>query len=161
MSPKKIFTGGLFDGRGKPQPLRVSKSAQNPITPEKKIQEAFISWRDMFKRQFPILHAIFSVPNGFWTENKAYAASMIYQGLTAGIQDIICLAPSADGRYHALLIEFKTEGEKNSTQEPDQVFFYKFFASLGYRTEVCRDWWTASKIVCEHLNIKVPVYGRH
>ena len=160
MSRKKIFTGGLFDGRGRPQPLRVSKAAQVTITPEKHIQSSFISWRDTFKKQFPILKAIFAVPNGFWTENKAYAAAMVKQGLTRGIQDCICLAPSADGKYHALLIEFKTEDEKESVQSEDQQFFHEFFASLGYRTEVCRSWWAAGRIVNEHLNIKVPVYGK-
>lgn len=157
MGRKKIFTGGLFDGRGKPQPLRVSKSAQNPITPEKLIQKAFIAWRDMFKRDYPILNAIFAVPNGFWTENKAYALEMVRAGLTKGISDLICLAPSADGKYHALLIELKNEvGEESE----EQIYFRQFFSSLGYRTEVCRDWWTAAGIVCEHLNIRVPVYGR-
>jgi hypothetical protein len=160
MSRNKNLIGRLFNHRGKPQPLRVSKSAQVTITPEKHIQAAFIAWRDTFKRQFPILNAIFAVPNGFWTENKLYAAAMVRQGLTRGIQDCICLAPSADGRYHALLIEFKTENEKESVQSDEQKFFHEFFASLGCRTEVCRDWWAAAKIVCEHLGIKVPVYGR-
>jgi hypothetical protein len=157
MSRKKIFTGGLFDGRGKPQPLQVPKSAQVTITPEKHIQASFIAWRDTFKRQFPILHAVFAVPNGFWTENKAYAAAMVRQGLTPGIQDCICLAPSADGKYYGLLIEFKNEVGEES---PEQVFFREFFSSLGYRTEVCRSWWAAGAIVNEHLGLKVPVYPK-
>lgn len=160
MSRNKNLTGGLFDGRGKPQPLRVSAKAQRNITPEKHIQAAFIRWRDIFKRQFPLLHSIFAVPNGYWTENKAYASSMVNQGLTKGIQDCICLAPSADGKYHGLLIEFKTEDEKTSVQSPEQLFFHEFFAGLGYRTEVCRSWWRAGQIVNEHLNLKVPVYGK-
>lgn len=157
---KKDFKGGLFDGRGKPQPIELRAKAERAITPEKKIQAAFIRWRDLFKRDFPVLNAIFAVPNGFWTENKAYAASMITQGLTAGIQDVICLAPSADGKYHALLIEFKTEDLKTSVQSDEQVFFHEFFARLGYRTEVCRSWWTAAQIVCAHLDIRVPVFPR-
>ena len=160
MSRNNYLKGGLFDGRGKPQPLQPTKAAHIIITPEKHIQSSFINWRDMFKRQFPILHAIFAVPNGYWTENKNYAAAMIAQGLTKGIQDVICLAPSADGKYHGLLIEFKTEDEKKSIQSDDQIFFHQFFADLGYRTEVCRSWWTAARIVCQHLNIKVPVYGK-
>ncbi|MBS1797823.1 MAG: VRR-NUC domain-containing protein [Acidobacteria bacterium] len=159
MSRKRIFTGGLFDGRGRPQPLKLSKPAAHIITPEKKIQEAFIAWRDMFKRDFPILHAVFAVPNGYWTENKSYAAAMVRQGLTRGVQDVICLAPSADGTYHGLLIEFKTE-DKRSVQSDDQIFFHEFFAGLGYRTEVCRSWWAAGALVNEHLQIRVPVYGK-
>jgi hypothetical protein len=157
MSRRKTFTGGLFDGRGKPQPLRVSKSAQQIITPEKQIQEALIRWRDMFKGQYPILNALFACPNGIWAQNKAVAAAAVRQGLTRGISDIICLAPSADGKYHALLIELKNEVGKESD---DQIFFREFFAGLGYRTEVCRSWWEAGRIVNEHLGIKVPVYSK-
>ncbi|HEX8249007.1 MAG TPA: VRR-NUC domain-containing protein [Pyrinomonadaceae bacterium] len=154
------LTGGLFDGRGKPQPLRPSAKAKVIITPEKHIQASFIAWRNIHKRQFPILRAIFAVPNGFWTENKAYAAAMVQQGLTEGISDIICLAPSHDGKYHGLLIEFKTEDEKKSVQSDEQLFFHNFFAGLGYRTEVCRSPFRASMLVNEHLNIKVPVYPK-
>lgn len=154
------LTGGLFDGRGKPQPLRESAKSKKTVTPEKLIQMAFIGWRDVFKRSFPILNSIFAVPNGFWTENKAYAAAMVKQGLTAGIQDVICLAPSACGKYHGLLIEFKTEDEKNSIQSDEQIFFHNFFAGLGYRAEVCRSAYAASLIVNEHLNLRVPVYPR-
>lgn len=160
MSRNKFLTGGLFDGRGKPQPLKPSAKSKKQVPLEKYVQSSFIGWRDTFKRQFPLLNSIFAVPNGFWTENKAYAAAMIKQGLTKGIQDVICLAPSADGKYHALLIEFKTEDEKNSLQSVEQKFFHNFFADLGYRTEVCRTWWDAAKIVCQHLDLKIPVYGK-
>lgn len=118
---------------------------------------AFIGWRDVFKRRFPILNAIFAVPNGFWTENKAYAAAMVKQGLTRGIQDVICLAPAKNGKYHGLLIEFKTEV---GTQTDEQIFFHNFFAALGYRTEVCRSAFEASTLVNEHLGLKIPVYPR-
>ena len=103
MSRNNYLKGGLFDARGKPQPLSIKKAAQVIITPEKHIQSSFISWRDMFKRQFPILKSIFAVPNGIWAHNKAVAAAMVTQGLTRGIQDCICLSPSADGKYHGLL----------------------------------------------------------
>jgi hypothetical protein len=157
MSRNTHLSGGLFDGRGKPQPLAVRKSAQHNTTPEKVIQASFIAWRDAFENRFPILKSIFAVPNGFWTENKNYAVSMVRQGLTKGIQDVICLAPSADGKFHGLLIEFKTEVGKQSSE---QIFFHNFFAELGYRTEVCRSAWRASQIVNEHLNLNIPVYPR-
>jgi hypothetical protein len=153
----KNLTGGLFDGRGKPQPLRESAKSRKAVTPEKLIQMAFIGWRDVFKRQYPILNAIFSVPNGAMLFNKAIAASQVSQGLTAGIQDVICLAPSHDKRHPALLIEFKTEVGK---QSEEQIFFHNFFAGLGYRTEVCRSAYAASMLVNEHLNIRVPIYPR-
>ena len=154
----KFLNGGLFPKRGKPKPLQASTAKNKQIiTPEKHIQSSFIAWRNIHKRQFPILNAIFAVPNGFWTENKAYAEAMVRQGLTAGIQDCICLSPSHDKKYPALLIEFKTE---IGDQSPEQIFFHNFFAGLGYRTEVCRSAYAASVLVNEHLNIRVPIYPR-
>lgn len=155
----KHLTGGLFDGRGKPQPLKPSAKSQRIITPEKHIQSSFIAWRNIHQRQFPLLKSIFAVPNGFWTENKAYAAACVASGLTKGIPDVICLAPSECGKYHGLLIEFKTESPASKTTE-EQDFFLEFFASLGYRTEVCRSAYAASVIVNEHLGLKVPIYPR-
>lgn len=148
--------GGLFDGRGKPQPLQESAKSKKITTSEKNIQTSFIAWRDVHKRQFPLLQSIFSVPNGIWT-HKAIAVSQVRQGLTAGIPDVICLAPSHDGTYHGLLIEFKTESGRASSE---QEFFLEFFASLNYRTEICRSAYRASSIVVEHLNLKVPIYPR-
>jgi len=148
--------GGLFDGRGKPQPLALREKAKKEITPEKKIQGKFIAWRNMFRREYMILNSVFAVPNGIWTF-KAVAAAMVAQGMTAGIPDIICLAPSSDGKYNALLIEFKNEtGELTK----EQKFFIKFFSDLGSRAEVCRTWYDAALIVNEHLGIKVPVYPK-
>lgn len=153
----KFLTGGLFDGRGKPQTLQISSKAKKTITPEKNIQASFIAWRNVHKRQFPLLNAIFSVPNGIWAKSVAVALSQVKQGLTRGIPDLICLAPSACGKYHGLLIELKTERASSRTTD-EQKFFLEFFASLNYRTEVCRSAHAASMIVNEHLNLKIPIY---
>ena len=150
------LTGGLFDGRGKPQPLRPSKAKQI-TTPEKHIQSSFIAWRNIHKREFPILNSIFAVPNGAMLFNKAIAVSQVQQGLTKGIPDVICLAPSFDKKYHALLIEFKTETGKVSES---QDFFIAFFAELGFQTKICRTAFDASNAVNEHLNLKIPIYPR-
>lgn len=154
----KTFTGGLNFITGKCKPLEKSKSVKI-ITPEKNIQASFIAWRNIHKRQFPILNAIFAVPNGVWAQNTAVAIAQIKQGLTPGIPDLICLAPSACGKYHGLLIELKTESSLSRTSD-EQKFFLEFFASLNYRTEVCRSASQASMLVNEHLNIKVPIYPR-
>jgi hypothetical protein len=152
----KIYSGGLFDGRGKPQPLKVRASASKIVTPEKDIQATFFSWRDMFKRNYPQLNAIFAVPNGIWTF-KAVAKSMVRQGMTAGIPDVICAHPSRDGKFHGLFIEFKSETGETSEQ---QEFFLKYFSDLGYRTAICRNWWTAANLVNEHLGTRIPVYPK-
>jgi hypothetical protein len=149
--------GGLFDGRGyKPRPLEQRAKEKNKPTPEKKIQADFIAWRNMNKREYPLLSSIFAVPNGIWTF-KSVAKSMISQGMTAGIPDVICLAPSHDGRYHGLLIEFKNEVEEPSD---DQKFFLKYFADLGYRTSICRNADDAKILVKEYLGLTIPITRR-
>jgi hypothetical protein len=152
----KILKGGLFDGRGKPQPLDLRAKVKNKPTPEKEIQAKFIGWRNIHKREFPILDSIFAVPNGIWTFHSV-ARSMINQGLTAGIPDVICLAPSHDRRYHALLIEFKNE---KGAPSDEQQFFLKFFSDLGYRTAICRTWFSAAQLVNDHLGLMIPVYPK-
>jgi VRR-NUC domain-containing protein len=153
----KNLKGGLFDGRGKPQPLELRAKAKKPKpTPEKTIQQKFIAWRNTHKNEFPILRCIYAVPNGIWTF-KSVAGAMISQGLTAGIPDVNVDAPSHDGKYIGLKIEFKSE--KGETSE-EQKFFLGFFADLGYRTAICRTWYDAANIVNDHLGIKVPVYPK-
>ncbi|MBX3288428.1 MAG: VRR-NUC domain-containing protein [Acidobacteria bacterium] len=153
MARNNRLKGGLFDGRGKPQPLALRKAAERPKTPEKDIQASFFAWRDVYKRRYPILHSLFAVPNGIWTY-KAIAVSQVKQGLTSGIPDVICLAPSFDQKYFGLLIEFKSEGGKVSES---QAFFLGFFADQGYRTTICRSWQDAARIVNEHLGASIPI----
>lgn len=156
MPKNNKLKGGLFDGRGKPQPLALKKSAERQKTPEKNIQSLFFGWRNTHKRDYPILNSIFAVPNGIWTF-KSVAVSQVRQGLTAGIPDVICLSPSIDGLFHGLLIEFKNEqGEVTD----EQKFFLSFFADLGYRTSICRRWEDAADVVNTYLGLNVPVFRR-
>jgi hypothetical protein len=149
--------GGLFDGRGyKPRPLEQRAKEKNKPTPEKKIQAEFIAWRNQHKRAFPVLNSIFAVPNGIWAF-KSVAKGMVSQGMTAGIPDIVCLAPSHDRRYHGLLIEFKNEAGEPSDE---QKFFFKHFSDLGYRTALCRRADDAALLVKEYLGIDVPITRR-
>jgi hypothetical protein len=148
--------GGLFDGRGKPQPLELRARAKNKPTPEKKIQREFIAWRNQHKREFPVLKSIFAVPNGIWAF-RSVAKGMVLEGMTAGIPDIICLAPSHDRKYHGLLIEFKNETGELSDE---QKLYLQFFADLGYRTAICRRADDAALIVRDHLGINIPITPR-
>ena len=155
------LTGGLFDGCGKPQPLKESAKSKQTVIPEKIIQASFIYWRDLHKTQYPILNCIFSVPNGLWAQNVAVAKANVRQGLTKGIQDVICLSPSADKKYPGLLIEFKTEDLKNSVQSDEQLYFHDFFANLGYLIVVLRCWEDASDLVIDYLLPIRKSFRRH
>jgi len=147
----KTFKGGLNFTTGNCKPLEKRKTVKD-ITPEKIIQRDFFFWKKKHLRDYPLLNCLFAVPNGIWTF-KSFAAEMVRQGLTSGIQDVICLAPSHDKKYPALLIEFKTEDEEKSVQSDEQLFFHNFFAELGYHTVVCRSWEDAADLVIEHLNL--------
>ncbi len=149
--------GGLNFDTGNCRTLEKRKSIKEIIPKEKDIQKALFVWKKTHLRECPILHALFAVPNGIWTF-KSMAAEMVRQGLTAGIQDVILLAPSHDGKYPALLIEFKTLDEKK-VESAEQIFYRNFFANLGYRTVVLRCWEDAADLIIEHLNLplKKPV----
>lgn len=146
--------GGLNFTTGNCKPLEKRKSVREVIPKEKDIQIALFRWKKTHMREFPILNALFAVPNGIWTF-KSMAAEMVRQGLTKGIQDVILLAPSDDRKYPALLIEFKTLDEKKSVESDEQIYYRHFFAELGYRTEVCRRWEDAADIIIEHLNVPI------
>lgn len=151
------FKGGFNFQTGNSKPLEKRKSVKEIIPKEKDIQKALFAWKKTHLRECPILNALFAVPNGIWTF-KSMAAEMVRQGLTKGIQDVIFLAPSADGKYHGLLIEIKIPSEK-AVESDEQIYYRHFFAELGFRTEVFRFWEDAAGAIIEHvrLPIKKPV----
>lgn len=157
MAKSRIYKGGLFDGRGKPQPLAVRAKALNPPPLEKHIQTAFFGWRDTFKTRYPVLNAIIHVPNGMYT-HKNIAKGMKAQGMTKGVPDVLCLAASADGKYNGLAIEFKRE--KTGRLSEEQAFYLQFLADHNWRTAICRTAHDASLLVNEHLGLELPVFPR-
>lgn len=150
----KNLKGGLNFSGGNSKPLELRKTAEVVVIPEKIIQKSLFVWKSFNLNQHPILKALFAVPNGLWAKNQAVAAEMNRQGMTAGIQDVILLSPSADKKYPGLLIEFKTLA-KSSVQSDEQKFYHQFFAELGYKTEVFRCWEDAADCIIDYLNLPI------
>lgn len=81
---------------------------------ESHIQQVCLRWARM---QFPVCRELmFSVPNGAHL-SMVQAKILKAEGMTAGVADMLLLHPSADGRWAALAIEFKTAKGKQSTYQ--------------------------------------------
>lgn len=88
---------------------------------ESHIQQVCLRWARL---QFPVCRELlFSVPNG--AHLSAIQAKILKaEGMTAGVADMLLLHPSADGRYAALAIEFKTaQGRQSARQKEWQAAF--------------------------------------
>ncbi|MFA5875219.1 MAG: VRR-NUC domain-containing protein [Candidatus Margulisiibacteriota bacterium] len=87
----------------------------------------------------------FAIPNG--GNRCAITGAMLKrEGVKPGIPDI--MIASANGVYHGLFIEMKTEnGRMTESQEAIKVKL----ESEGYRVEMCKGWEQAVKITQEYL----------
>ena len=59
------------------------------------------------------------------------------EGVTAGVADLLLLAPSAAGDFHGLCIEMKTT-EKDSRQRDTQKAWQAAVERTGYKYVICR-----------------------
>lgn len=88
---------------------------------ESHIQQVCLRWARL---QYPVCRELlFSVPNG--AHLSAIQAKILKaEGMTAGVADMLLLHPSADGRWAALAIEFKTaKGRQSARQKEWQAAF--------------------------------------
>ena len=93
------------------------KERKKPRHIESEIQQQCVQW---FRAQYARLSLnLFAVGNG-GARNAREAAIMKGEGVTAGVSDLILLAPSAAGDFHGLCIEMKTT-EKGSRQRDKQA----------------------------------------
>lgn len=91
---------------------------------------------------------MFSVPNGAHL-SMVQARILKAEGMTAGVADMLLLHPSADGRYAALAIEFKTaKGRQSEFQRRWQMAL----ESVGcYRYEVVRSFEQFRELIDNYL----------
>ena len=143
----KNLIGGLFDGRGKPQPLRPSAKAKRTITPEKHIQSDFFSWIFTHEREFHVLRWLHHVPNGGF-RHKSVAVQMKREGVRAGVSD--CFLPVARKGFNGFYLEFKTETGKLSDYQKE---FLEFAGREGYKIAVCRSTKEAAEILIDYLDL--------
>lgn len=98
---------------------------------ESSLQIACVRWfkQYAYPRLAPLL---FAVPNGGY-RNPVTAKIMKAEGATAGVADLILLAPSAG--FHGLCIEMKTD---KGRQSENQKQWQTALENQGYKYVVCR-----------------------
>lgn len=127
----------------KPTPYEVMQAFLNGEAPkgrsrprheESKLQQACVQW---FRIQYTQLaRNLFAVGNGGAREARE-AKIMKGEGVTAGVADLLLLAPSASGEFHGLCIEMKTTA-KGSRQSDAQKEWQQAVEKTGYKYVVCR-----------------------
>lgn len=99
---------------------------------ESKIQAAFHKY---MRYAYPDVMA-FAIPNGFFAGKNgvAHAVRMKAEGMMKGVPDYWIVAPSADGKYVGLVIEFKAGSNKPSKEQKD---YLEYLSANGFRAIVC------------------------
>ena len=113
---------------------------------EHRLQCSCVQW---FRLQYPRLkNLLFAVPNG-GSRNKAEAARMKDEGVTAGVADLILLTPNRF--YGALCIEMKAaKGRQSDTQKQWQ----QEAEANGAKYVVCRSLDDFRRHINEYLDKK-------
>lgn len=109
---------------------------------EHNLQKACVNW---FRMQFPSV-MIYSIPNGGKRHLKT-ALKLKAEGAVAGVSDLFVMR--AEGGFHGLFIEMKTESGKVSMK---QDAFLKKADLEGYQTAVCRSFEDFRATVKKYLN---------
>lgn len=122
---------------------------------ESHIQQVCLRWARM---QFPVCRELmFSVPNGAHL-SMVQAKILKAEGMTAGVADMLLLRPSADGRYAALAIEFKTAKGKQSTYQ--KAWQTELEKPGCYRYEVVRSFEQFRDLINNYLReVEEPAEG--
>ncbi len=145
------FKGGLFVGRGKPQPLAWRASALDDFRSERQEQTDVISWARWTARliqiEFPIeataLHMLHHIPNGLYLGEDRRLAAIIMRlaiaaGLLPGVLDLFL--PFASLGFHGLYLEMKKPSERKDGLEAmtqEQKDFATSLERLGYCWKLC------------------------
>lgn len=114
------------------RPAGKEKAAPRHL--ESQLQQQCVAW---FRLQYRKLELnLFAVGNG-GRRGKTEAKIMKGEGVTAGVADLLLLAPSAAGDFHGLCIEMKTT-EKDSRQRDTQKAWQAAVERTGYKYVICR-----------------------
>lgn len=106
-------------------------------------QRACVSWFRMTHRRLAL--NLFSVPNGMMT-SASQASIAKAEGLTAGVADLILLAPGQG--FHGLCVEMKTPQGRQSAA---QAQWQEAAEAQGYKYVVCRSFRQFVLAVREYL----------
>lgn len=139
----------------KKKPIIITDEKQKHGHPETDLQRDCVCW---FKNSYQDIAGALFHPNNepYFGGNgvtgkqrmiKGHLAITI--GVTAGVADLILLAPSYDEKYHGLCIEMKS---KRGRQSEAQKEWQKLVESLGYRYEVVNSFLDFRTIIRSHLH---------
>ena len=117
-----------------------------PYVSESSEQISLFRWASWQSGTYPQLNLMYHTPNGGKRDIKT-AKRLKAEGVKAGVPDI-CL-PCHRGKYHGLYIELKA-GKNKTTDNQDE--WLAALSAEGYKTAVCYDWETASKVILNYLN---------
>lgn len=121
---------------------------------EHDLQTACVRWFRYTHQSLAL--CLFAVPNG-GARDRTTGAMLKAEGATAGVADLLLLAPSHDGQHHSLAIEMKTT-EKGSVQRETQKAWQQAVEATGNRYEVCRDFDHFCAIIADYLG-ETPATG--
>jgi hypothetical protein len=111
----------------------MTRHTSHPEHNEQK--EFFRIIRELRRLEVSAAYVTIGIPNAA-KRGKHLSAYMKAEGLTAGVPDILCLAPGViNGKqYHGLAIEMKF-GKNTST--PEQMDFQSDLSHFGWYVKVC------------------------
>lgn len=130
----------------------MGKSSVNPRArknrhPEADQQRALFAWRDLYKRAYPNIGRLYSIPNSPGIMKPWTIMLLKQEGLTAGVWDIFLSVPIRP--YSGMYLEAK--GPRGRLSD-DQVAF-KAINEKDYVFVVFRDWSDAAKAIATYLDI--------
>ena len=131
LSPKRVLPG-----RGKNAPKSSEHKEQAKLFKKAKDNEHL----------YPVLAALFAIPNGGMRFKKT-AAILKREGVKAGVNDVHLPCPI--GGYAGLWVEMKY-GYNNPSQE--QAEWMDFMRWLGHRVEVCYSADEAWEVILDYIN---------
>ena len=117
-----------------------------PKSSEHKEQRKVFRWKDENIHLYPVIAALYAVPNGAPKSSRIAASNMKKEGQVTGVSDIHLPCPI--GGYAGLWIEMKY-GYKNPRKE--QREWMDLMRWLGHRVEVCYSAEQAIDVILDYI----------
>jgi hypothetical protein len=133
----------------------MSRGLRQLESTESQHQALFFKWLDYVTiNSMPLRPHCYAVPNG-GSRNKAEAARLKAQGVTAGVADISIDIPS--GYWHGLRIEMKRPGERATEEQETHIVLR---SRMGYCAQVCEGFDAARRATLDYLIVGWGVVDR-
>ena len=122
-------------------------------------QQALFALLEQAQGRYPILQYVFHVPNGE-KRDKATAAKLKRMGVKSGVPDVLLPLLRYDDTgnvwWSGLAIEMKTA---EGTEQTAQKQWAAHLAQQGWRTEICREWTAAARLILEWVGARPDEWG--